>query len=86
MKLSDIVVANALGLFSPVIVLSLFAVIAGLHGDTLDTETAFTTIAILSMVTHPANMASLDLSTSFLDTSLNRTISNSSLIVFGFMF
>ncbi|KAI1405376.1 putative ABC transporter [Hypoxylon fuscum] len=48
--------ANALGLFSPVIVLSLFAVIAGLHGDTLDTETAFTTIAILSMVTHPANM------------------------------
>jgi ATP-binding cassette subfamily C (CFTR/MRP) protein 1 len=31
-------------------------VISQAHGVNLDTETAFTTVAILSMVTHPANM------------------------------
>jgi ATP-binding cassette subfamily C (CFTR/MRP) protein 1 len=34
----------------------LFAIIAAVQGRHLDTETAFTTMAILSMVTHPANM------------------------------
>jgi len=48
--------ANALGIFSPAITLALFALIATRHGHTLDVETAFTTMAILSMVTHPANM------------------------------
>ncbi|KAF8851871.1 putative ABC transporter [Acephala macrosclerotiorum] len=48
--------ANALGIFSPAITLVIYAIIAGLHGKSLDTETAFTTMAILSMVTHPANM------------------------------
>ncbi|KAI8961398.1 P-loop containing nucleoside triphosphate hydrolase protein [Daldinia sp. FL1419] len=48
--------ANANGMFAPVITLVLYAVLAKLKGSRLDTETAFTTIAILSMVTHPANM------------------------------
>ncbi|KUJ08206.1 putative ABC transporter [Mollisia scopiformis] len=48
--------ANALGIFSPAITLAIFAVIAAFHGQNLDAETAFPTIAILSMVTHPANM------------------------------
>lgn len=49
-------VANALGIFSPAATLVIFAAIAGVHGRKLDTETAFTTMAILSMVTNPANM------------------------------
>jgi len=49
-------IANALGLFSPSITLTLFALVAAARGQTLDTETAFTTMAILSIVTHPANM------------------------------
>ncbi|KAH8596734.1 putative ABC transporter [Bisporella sp. PMI_857] len=48
--------ANALGIFAPVITLVIFAVISAARGRNLDTETAFTTMAILSMVTHPANM------------------------------
>ena len=48
--------ANALGIFSPAITLAIFAVVSRAHGKNLDTETAFTTMAILSMVTHPANM------------------------------
>ncbi|KAF2421220.1 putative ABC transporter [Tothia fuscella] len=48
--------ANALGIFSPAITLVLYAVISVVRGSTLDIETAFTTTAILSMVTHPANM------------------------------
>ncbi|KAK8006062.1 ABC transporter [Apiospora marii] len=48
--------ANALGIFSPAITLALYAVLSAAHGNRLDTETAFTTMAILSMVTHPANM------------------------------
>ncbi|KAI1078186.1 ABC transporter [Whalleya microplaca] len=48
--------ANALGMFAPVLTLVLYAILAKLRGSQLDTETAFTTIAILSMVTHPANM------------------------------
>ncbi|KYK58951.1 ABC transporter [Drechmeria coniospora] len=48
--------ANALGIFSPAITLVIYAVLASTRGDALNTETAFTTMAILSMVTHPANM------------------------------
>ncbi|AEO64833.1 uncharacterized protein THITE_2142635 [Thermothielavioides terrestris NRRL 8126] len=48
--------ANALGIFSPAITLMLFAVAAARRGRALNAETAFTTMAILSMVTHPANM------------------------------
>lgn len=48
--------ANALGLFSPAITLVLFAMVSVLRGGRLDTETAFTTMAILGLVTHPANM------------------------------
>lgn len=59
--------ANALGMFAPVITIVLAAVLAakgeslGLGGSGdgkkgLDTETAFTAVAILGMVTHPANM------------------------------
>ncbi|OTB06021.1 hypothetical protein M426DRAFT_319383 [Hypoxylon sp. CI-4A] len=48
--------ANALGMFAPVTTLVLYAIIAKLKGGGLDAETAFTSIAILSMVTHPANM------------------------------
>ncbi|KAK2591549.1 hypothetical protein QQS21_010769 [Conoideocrella luteorostrata] len=48
--------ANALGLFAPVVTVVLFAVVAALRGERLDTNTAFTTIAVLALVTHPANM------------------------------
>ncbi|KAK1986922.1 P-loop containing nucleoside triphosphate hydrolase protein [Colletotrichum cereale] len=48
--------ANALGIFSPIITLVLFVLLAKLNGSTLDTETAFTTTALLGLVTHPANM------------------------------
>jgi ATP-binding cassette subfamily C (CFTR/MRP) protein 1 len=53
---TDRIIANALGIFSPAITLSIFAIISQAHNVNLDTETAFTTIAISSMVTHPANM------------------------------
>jgi ATP-binding cassette subfamily C (CFTR/MRP) protein 1 len=43
-------------MFTPALTLIIFALIARAHGRSLDTETAFTTIAILTMVTHPANM------------------------------
>ncbi|KAI0381939.1 ABC transporter [Hypomontagnella monticulosa] len=48
--------ANALGMFAPVVTLVLYAILARLRGGALDTETAFTSIAILIMITHPANM------------------------------
>ena len=48
--------ANALGIFSPAITVVIFALMTVEPGHSLDTETAFTTIAILGMVTHPANM------------------------------
>ncbi|KAF7180682.1 hypothetical protein CNMCM7691_009973 [Aspergillus felis] len=48
--------ANALGIFSPAITLAIYAVISVARGVHLATETAFTTMAILSMITHPANM------------------------------
>ncbi|KAK2596916.1 hypothetical protein N8I77_012799 [Diaporthe amygdali] len=48
--------ANALGLFAPVITLVLYAALAMLRGEALDAETAFTSVALLLMITHPANM------------------------------
>ncbi|KAK4444468.1 ATP-binding cassette-containing protein [Podospora aff. communis PSN243] len=48
--------ANALGLFSPIITLVLYVVVSSWDGSVLDTETAFTTTALLGLVTHPANM------------------------------
>ncbi|TKW49435.1 Canalicular multispecific organic anion transporter 2 [Colletotrichum tanaceti] len=48
--------ANALGIFTPVITFVLFVLVASLKGSSLDTETAFTTTALLGLVTHPANM------------------------------
>ncbi|KAK2041784.1 P-loop containing nucleoside triphosphate hydrolase protein [Colletotrichum somersetense] len=48
--------ANALGIFSPIITFVLFVFVASLRGSALDTETAFTTTALLGLVTHPANM------------------------------
>ncbi|KAF2721401.1 putative ABC transporter [Polychaeton citri CBS 116435] len=48
--------ANALGIFSPAVTLVIYAVLSAARGSSLDAETAFTTMAILGMVTHPANM------------------------------
>ncbi|WPH03196.1 atp-binding cassette [Acrodontium crateriforme] len=49
--------ANALGIFSPAITFILFAILAKIQGRAaLDAETAFTTVALLALVTHPANM------------------------------
>ncbi|KAK1782720.1 hypothetical protein QBC45DRAFT_389276 [Copromyces sp. CBS 386.78] len=48
--------ANALGMFAPVITIILFAIITMANGTTLDTKTAFPTIAVLALVTHSANM------------------------------
>ncbi|KAI1209043.1 ABC transporter [Annulohypoxylon truncatum] len=48
--------ANANGMFAPVLTLVLYAISAKTRGNKLDVGTAFTTIAILTMVTHPANM------------------------------
>ncbi|KAL2159582.1 hypothetical protein VTH06DRAFT_2151 [Thermothelomyces fergusii] len=48
--------ANLLGIFSPAITLTIAALAAARRGLALNAETAFTTMAILSMVTHPANM------------------------------
>jgi len=55
-KLASFAPANALGIFSPTITLLLFALVAAHRGHALKAETAFTTMAVLSMVTHPANM------------------------------
>lgn len=49
-------VANALGIFSPILTFVTFVMYANLRGSTLDAETAFTTTALLGLVTHPANM------------------------------
>lgn len=49
-------VANALGMFAPVLIIVLYAILANTRGQVLRIETAFTTIAILALITHPANM------------------------------
>ena len=46
-------IANAVGIFTPVITIILFALIAATHHTQLDAKTAFTTLAILALVTHP---------------------------------
>lgn len=43
-------------MFAPVFTIVLYAVLAALRGEALDVETTFTTTAVLSMITHPANM------------------------------
>ncbi|WKT45217.1 AAA ATPase domain [Fusarium oxysporum f. sp. vasinfectum] len=48
--------ANALGIFSPILTFVIFVMYANLRGSNLDAETAFTTTALLGLVTHPANM------------------------------
>lgn len=48
--------ANALGMFAPVITIVVFAILAAFRGQSLNPETAFPTIAILALVTHSANM------------------------------
>ncbi|KAI1271579.1 putative ABC transporter [Xylaria sp. FL0933] len=48
--------ANALGIFSPAITLVLFALLSAARGHKLDAETAFSTITLLGLITHPANM------------------------------
>ncbi|KAH7400242.1 P-loop containing nucleoside triphosphate hydrolase protein [Cadophora sp. MPI-SDFR-AT-0126] len=49
--------ANALGIFAPVVTLVLSAIVVMYkYGKGLETETVFTTTALLTMVTHPANM------------------------------
>ncbi|KAF5584946.1 ABC transporter [Fusarium subglutinans] len=48
--------ANALGIFSPILTFVIFVMYANLRGSTLDAKTAFTTTALLGLVTHPANM------------------------------
>ncbi|KAH8430775.1 uncharacterized protein LDX57_008438 [Aspergillus melleus] len=47
--------ANALGIFSPVVTLVLFAIFRK-EDVALDPDTVFTSIALLALVTHPANM------------------------------
>ncbi|KAI1427713.1 putative ABC transporter [Xylaria sp. FL1777] len=48
--------ANALGIFSPAITLVLFALLSGARGRDLHTGTAFSTLTILGLITHPANI------------------------------
>ncbi|KAK2590797.1 hypothetical protein QQS21_011518 [Conoideocrella luteorostrata] len=48
--------ANALGIFVPAVTMILYAILARSRNSRLDPETAFTTVAILSTVIHPANM------------------------------
>ncbi|UKZ49723.1 hypothetical protein TrVGV298_003971 [Trichoderma virens] len=48
--------ANALGIFAPAATIVVFAVVARFQGSQLSVSTAFTTVAILALVTEPANM------------------------------
>ncbi|KAF2418454.1 P-loop containing nucleoside triphosphate hydrolase protein [Tothia fuscella] len=48
--------ANTLGIFTPVVTIVFFAVKAHLSGSKLQPDVAFSTTAILLLVTHPANM------------------------------
>lgn len=49
--LTALVLANALGLFAPVFTIVLYAALAALRGDAMDAETAFTSVALLLMIT-----------------------------------
>ncbi|KAJ6786175.1 hypothetical protein PWT90_00737 [Aphanocladium album] len=48
--------ANALGVFAPALTVALFAVVSNARNIPLDSAVLFTTVAALSIVTHPANM------------------------------
>ncbi|KAI0973805.1 putative ABC transporter [Xylaria arbuscula] len=48
--------ANALGIFSPAVILVLFSLLSAAKGRSLDSETAFSTMTVLPLITHPANM------------------------------
>lgn len=48
--------ANAIGIFCPVLTIVLYVLLARLNGESIDTRTVFTTTALLSLITHPANM------------------------------
>ncbi|KAK4073997.1 hypothetical protein Trihar35433_3471 [Trichoderma harzianum] len=48
--------ANALGIFAPAATIVVYAIVARLQGSQLSVGTAFTTVAILALVTEPANM------------------------------
>ncbi|KAI0156771.1 putative ABC transporter [Xylariaceae sp. FL1272] len=48
--------ANALGILSPAITLVVFALMCQARGHALNAETAFTSLSIMLLVTHPANM------------------------------
>jgi ABC-type multidrug transport system fused ATPase/permease subunit len=50
------IIANALGILSPVLTFVIFVIVAHRKGSAIDAETAFTTTALLGLVTHPANM------------------------------
>lgn len=49
--LTALLPANALGLFAPVFTIVLYAALAAMRGDKMDAETAFTTVALLLMIT-----------------------------------
>lgn len=49
--LTPLLSANALGLFAPVFTIVLYAALAALRGDVMDAETAFTSVALLLMIT-----------------------------------
>lgn len=50
-------VANALGIFAPVLTLVLFAIFRSVHSTyAMDADIVFTSVALLALVTHPANM------------------------------
>ncbi|KAM0247602.1 hypothetical protein ACHAQJ_009794 [Trichoderma viride] len=51
-----IILSNALGIFAPAVTLVVFAIVARLQGSQMNVSTAFTTVAILALVTEPANM------------------------------
>ncbi|KAL7951361.1 P-loop containing nucleoside triphosphate hydrolase protein [Trichoderma barbatum] len=48
--------ANALGIFAPAVTVVVYAIVARLQGSQLSVSSAFTTVAILALVTEPANM------------------------------
>lgn len=50
-------VANALGIFAPVLMLVLFVIFRSVHSTyAMDADIVFTSVALLALVIHPANM------------------------------
>lgn len=54
--LKVLLLANALGLFAPVFTIVLYAALAALRGEAMDAETAFTTVALLLMITRTSQV------------------------------